>query len=305
MRQRIVFVTYNGGSRCWRGGAVLGRFMRSCLSVFGGSVIYDRLMRLPILAFNAYFIVIEVANLRQYLAEHPAWGPAFLDVLCNTAARVALLSFFGLLFVFHLIRMRPVGKSEGLLPRLVALCGVCLVFGWALLPRAASNPAYDQVALFIILLGNLLSIVSVSHLGRALSVMPEARKLVTSGPYAVVRHPLYVAEAISLFGIFLGFRSAAGLALLAAILFFQFLRLRYEESILRQHFEGYAAYADAVPCLLPGWRGLSAHLGQWRRVLVLTLAGAVACTALAWGLVAAAAGSLSFRSSTSNSRGFI
>ncbi|WP_176785956.1 methyltransferase family protein [Propionivibrio dicarboxylicus] len=268
--------------------------MEKCLSVFAGSVVYDRLMRLPILAFNAYFIVMEVGNLRQYLNEHPAWGAAFFDVLCNVATRVALLSFFALLFVFHLVRMRPVGKSEGPWPRLVALCGVCLVFGWALLPRAVSNPAYDQAALFLILLGNLLSIVSVSHLGRALSVMPEARRLVTSGPYAVVRHPLYVAEAISLFGIYLGFRSVAGVVLLAAILFFQFLRLRYEESVLRRHFDEYAAYANSVPCLVPGWRSLSAYVRHGGRVLFLTLAGAATVTALAWGLVTWAAASLSF-----------
>ena len=44
-------------------------------------------------------------------------------------------------------------------------------------------------------------------LARSLSIMPEARKLVTTGLYARIRHPLYLAEDIALLGIALQFRS--------------------------------------------------------------------------------------------------
>ena len=43
--------------------------------------------------------------------------------------------------------------------------------------------------------------------GRSVSVMPEARKLVTSGLYRHIRRPLYLVEEIGVLGLFLQFRS--------------------------------------------------------------------------------------------------
>jgi protein-S-isoprenylcysteine O-methyltransferase Ste14 len=41
----------------------------------------------------------------------------------------------------------------------------------------------------------------VIELGRSFSVMPEARRLVTNGPYSVIRHPVYLGEAVALAGV--------------------------------------------------------------------------------------------------------
>src|SRR5260370_10239917 len=44
---------------------------------------------------------------------------------------------------------------------------------------------------------------SLSYLGRRFSIVPEARGLVTSGPYRLVRHPIYLGEIIAGFGLVL------------------------------------------------------------------------------------------------------
>ena len=44
-----------------------------------------------------------------------------------------------------------------------------------------------------------------THLNRSATITAEARSLVTTGPYRVVRHPVYLFEAIGIVGIFLPF----------------------------------------------------------------------------------------------------
>ncbi|MBS1188563.1 MAG: Isoprenylcysteine carboxyl methyltransferase [Rhodocyclaceae bacterium] len=260
--------------------------MKNQFEQFSRSKAYDLLMRLPILAFNGYFLVREVQALWAYLGEHPAWGPSFGDVLLNTASRLAIIGFIGLLFLFHLLRSRPVLKSRGVVPRVVAVMGVVLVLGWVVLPRAVPDVRYDLAAMLVILLGNLLSVVSVVHLGRSLSVMPEARKLVTSGPYALVRHPLYLAEGISLLGILVAFRSWAALVLVVVNFGFQVARARYEERVLARAFPDYETYRQTTPMLIPKPAKLFSALGASAGFWGLGLATAVLTLGLSWGLAA-------------------
>ena len=90
---------------------------------------------------------------------------------------------------------------------------------------------------------------------RAFAIFPQARMPVTKGPYRLVRHPLYLCEQVSLFGVSLQY--AQPWALLIVILGFalQFPRMRYEEEILGLTFPLYRDYARRTPMILPriGW----------------------------------------------------
>ena len=101
-------------------------------------------------------------------------------------------------------------------------------------------------------LGSGFSLYTVWHLGRSLSAMPEARRLVTSGPFHLVRHPLYLFESVAIAGVAL-----QHVAWLTAVLFivgigFQLLRIHNEERVLRRAFPAYAAYAARTARLVPG-----------------------------------------------------
>lgn len=63
-----------------------------------------------------------------------------------------------------------------------------------LLQRAAPSVMYNSLAAVVGLSANVMALVTASFLGRSLSVMPEARRLVQDGPYGIVRHPLYLCE---------------------------------------------------------------------------------------------------------------
>jgi protein-S-isoprenylcysteine O-methyltransferase Ste14 len=116
----------------------------------------------------------------------------------------------------------------------------------------------------LVLVGDLVALASclwllaaVLALGKCFGVLPEARGLVTRGPYAIVRHPVYVGE----FGTFLGFLIAAPTTWnLVSILTFcaaQAARMRLEEQALTREFPEYAEYAARTPLVVPRLRRFS------------------------------------------------
>lgn len=112
----------------------------------------------------------------------------------------------------------------------------------------------------VITLSLILHIWSRAHLqhfyAERVEVQPK-HKVINSGPYALMRHPVIT----SFFGISLGlFLINPALTTLATLLYtlWDFTRAaRQEEDLLTQTLPGYAAYARQTPRFLPRiWRGL-------------------------------------------------
>ena len=103
-----------------------------------------------------------------------------------------------------------------------------------------------EFALFVPLL--LIMLVYLVELGNGVA---EARGPVGSGPYALVRHPLYLAEQIALLGALITYLSWPAVALFALQSCFQFMRARNEECVLARTFPAYANYLRRTPMLLP------------------------------------------------------
>jgi protein-S-isoprenylcysteine O-methyltransferase Ste14 len=89
-------------------------------------------------------------------------------------------------------------------------------------------------------------------LGLSFSLIPQARKLVTSGPYAIVRHPLYLVEEAAVAGILLQYAWLAALPFLILHATVQIRRMQLEEKVLQKAFPDYAAYALKTSRLIPG-----------------------------------------------------
>lgn len=208
-------------------------------------------MRLPVISVSAWFCWREFISLRETVVAHP-----FFDgdgsFLAAVLSHVGVFVFLCFLIFLHAFRTRPVRKHEAWQPKLAALLGMCTTYLLLLLPRA--NPDYfmNVSSSLLSFTGNFLCIVTVTSLGRSLSIMPEARTLVTEGPYARIRHPLYMAEFIALAGIFLMYRSWAAAAVLAATVYFQKKRMDWEEMILSETFPEYEAYLANSWRLVPG-----------------------------------------------------
>jgi protein-S-isoprenylcysteine O-methyltransferase Ste14 len=101
--------------------------------------------------------------------------------------------------------------------------------------------------------------VTVRSLGRCFGVLPEARGLVTTGPYALVRHPLYLTELAAFAGLTIAAPVPANVILLVTVLGAQYVRMRFEERALTDAFPEYERYARSVPALMPSPSGLVAR----------------------------------------------
>lgn len=69
-------------------------------------------------------------------------------------------------------------------------------------------------------------------LGRSFGLLPASRKLVTAGPYRLVRHPIYLGYLISHLGFLLGNFHWQNLAVLALLYACQVVRMRREEQVM-------------------------------------------------------------------------
>jgi protein-S-isoprenylcysteine O-methyltransferase Ste14 len=158
---------------------------------------------------------------------------------------VALIGSFVLIFLLMYLlvtRRLPEHRAHGALPRIVALSGTFLGNAFLYLdPVRLSLPA-QIVADLLIIAGAAGSLIALSWLGRSFALMPEARQLVTKGPYAFVRHPLYAAEMIGITGLMVQFKQPWAVILGGAVYGLQYWRTVFEERVLQDAYPGYRTY---------------------------------------------------------------
>ncbi|MBM2810520.1 MAG: hypothetical protein HW416_1279 [Chloroflexi bacterium] len=137
-------------------------------------------------------------------------------------------------------------------PALVAIAGTNALFVQGIVPVTHTSALLTIPGAALGLLGICFAIWSLASLGRCFGILPEARGLVTRGPYARIRHPLYLAEIISTFGGLLSTLSLSTVPLFALFVGLQYWRARNEERVLRQTFPEYAEYQQRTWRILPG-----------------------------------------------------
>jgi protein-S-isoprenylcysteine O-methyltransferase Ste14 len=219
-----------------------------------------------------------------------AWG----DVFANPSVRAASIAGFvtlrtAVLFAVSfcvLVRKPPRRHSRD--PVAFVACAVALG-GVVLLERPA-----DTAATALVVVGDLVALaagawllVSFVTLGRCFGLLPEARGLVTRGPYSLVRHPVYLGEFAAVGGLLLASPTRWNLGLAGAFVGAQTIRMRMEERALTDEFPEYASYSAHTPRLVPRVRprvraGLGAAVAGVLLVAILLTApiGAPAVTAL-------------------------
>ena len=221
----------------------LGGFAR-----FRKSLVYDALTRFPLVLWFAF-----CGSAMGQQLYHDAVSAPVVDakLVLDLVARASGIAFVLLVILVLSVRRPAIARTVGIVPRLVAFGGTFSITLFALFEPVPHSFGMSVASLLLMCTGYAFACYSVVHLGRSLSMMAEARKLVMSGPYGLVRHPLYAAEAIASLGLLLQYMSLPAVALWIVHIGLQLTRIGYEEKILRQIFPEYENYGQRVPRLIP------------------------------------------------------
>jgi protein-S-isoprenylcysteine O-methyltransferase Ste14 len=200
---------------------------------------------------GAIFGLVTLATLAQaleYLGDAVAEpsGRAWL-----VAAFWALKSAVVATFCWAILRRAP-AKRPNREPIAFAACTVVILSTVAIGgPGATGSTAMLVGGEVIALLSCAFLLCSVLALGTCFGVLPEARGLVSRGPYRLVRHPVYLGELGVCAGLLMSAATTRNLVAAAIVLAGQLVRMRLEERALEQEFPEYAAYAARTPRLIP------------------------------------------------------
>jgi protein-S-isoprenylcysteine O-methyltransferase Ste14 len=202
-----------------------------------------------------YFFILEVFLAWGFAAAIHKTATFNTLGLARLLASGCMMLFVAMMIALTIIREQPRLQAAGLWPRISAVFGTNLVlFGVFLLPARGPLDIYESVASSVLIVtSNFLCVLVLYRLGRSFSIMAEARVLVTDGPYALVRHPLYLVEEVGIIGAFIQVASWPAVALFTVHFAFQLQRMRNEERVLKQAFpREYRAYSARTARFIPG-----------------------------------------------------
>ncbi len=222
-------------------------------SQFNRVKLFDFISRIVPSSFFLLVVLLKIVDLYVFLKDRHATGNSteFLRFLTDVVSKSSIICFLGLMSILFLIRLEPVEKARGIVPRVMAIAGTFFMSLVTFFPRTNLTMIQTLIASSMCLVGTALSIFVLTHLGRSYSLMAEARRLVTTGPYGIIRHPLYVTEGLATFAVLIQFLSFSTLLIFLVFVLIQFQRMKNEEAVLEKAFPEYQAYRSSTARLIP------------------------------------------------------
>jgi len=183
--------------------------------------------------------------------------------LVRVAWIVWLISWFAAAAWSDRTIRRPAVSREALY-RVLTVVGAALMFGFnpggvrADTPLWPVAPAIGWLLAGLVVAGFLFMWWARIHLGQLWSssvTRKQHHRVVDTGPYAIVRHPIYTGLLLAIIATLLLRGTLVTLTGSALIALGIYIKARVEEEFLRQQLgEPYDAYARRVPMLVPSLR---------------------------------------------------
>jgi len=206
---------------------------------------------LPIGVFG--FLVAIQAELAVAGVQNALHGQLDRTQAMYLVNRILTCAFFAFLVVIYGVRSKAIARDHNPVAIAAALVGSFVLYGLLLIPGPGRSTDIWVLAGSDMCLacGITWALYSLSYLGRRFSIVPEARGLVTSGPYRLTRHPIYLGEIIAGFGLVLPTLFSSHAVVFAIFLGAQLIRTYFEEGVLRSTYPQYEAYARHTHRLIP------------------------------------------------------
>jgi protein-S-isoprenylcysteine O-methyltransferase Ste14 len=181
-------------------------------------------------------------------------------------------SFFPVVWIAFLVywNIKAVGakttqRLEPLVSRILRLLAYLIAIILLSVPRIPLPWLYVQLWPFsywsfwlgaaVTVAGLLFAVWAREHLGRNWSrsvTIKQGHELITTGPYSVVRHPIYTGTLTGFLGMAVAVSQVRGFLAFALIFLVLWIKLRMEEEWMRSQFgETYATYARQTAALVP------------------------------------------------------
>ena len=173
------------------------------------------------------------------------------ELVLRLATQLLTVAFYVVVVGAYLRRGPARATAAGWAPRAAALAASWLPFFIPVLRGQPAGPVLLLVADLALVVGLAWTIWALHTLGSSFSIVPQARAVVTAGPYRVVRHPAYLGELLSVAGLVLAGPSAAAVAVALVLAALQLYRMGQEEAVLAATLPGYADYAAGRRRLVP------------------------------------------------------
>jgi protein-S-isoprenylcysteine O-methyltransferase Ste14 len=212
---------------------------------------YDLLAASPLIVWYGLGLHSQLPLLHQRAVELGTGDISSKEFL-QFAALIGSAAFSLVAIYFLATRSLPLARSKGALPRVTAIAGSFLGSSVFFLPAAHLTLAMQTLSNTLIFAGCGGALFVLLRLGRAFSMLPEARKLDTGGPYAIVRHPLYVCETLAYLGLMLQFQQPWALFIMLVGSAVMGARAAFEERVLEAQFPQYASYRAHTSRFVPG-----------------------------------------------------
>jgi protein-S-isoprenylcysteine O-methyltransferase Ste14 len=201
--------------------------------------------------------VVVLAGLLFIPAGTLDYWQAWLFILVFMVSTNAIGIYLALNDPALLARRRQIGPSAEQRPAqrivislgILSFLGIMVVsafdhrFGWSAMPAWVSVMGDVLVALGLFV--DLL-VFRANTYGASNVQVEQGQTVISSGPYAIVRHPMYAGVLIMAAGTPLALGSWVGLLLLAITAPVLIWRILDEESLLRTELSGYTAYTHDV-----------------------------------------------------------
>lgn len=189
---------------------------------------------------------------------------AWVFVAVFFACNLALTAYLALKNPKLLERRMKVGPAaeKSMTQKIIVVIAFIIFAGVAVLPAIDHRFGWSEIPTFVVILGNILIALSYygfyrvfreNTYGAATIQVEEEQKVISTGPYGVVRHPMYATALITLLGFPLALGSWWGLLMLVPGIIVLVWRLLDEEKFLHKNLPGYTEYTWKVRWrLIPG-----------------------------------------------------